>query len=80
MTEQEPTLISIPVEWHVPEDVVSGYATNILVQHTEHEFIISFYEAQPPILFGDKPDEVRAQLKQIRAVGCRNLSRPCRAT
>lgn len=30
----------------------SVYATNIVLQQMEHEVLVSFYEIQPPILFG----------------------------
>lgn len=30
----------------------SVYATNIAVQFTGHEFVISFYEARPPLILG----------------------------
>ena len=57
----------LPIEWHFPRDIVSRYATNMVVQHTEHEFIISFFEAYPPVLLGDA-EEKKAALKQIESV------------
>ncbi len=41
----------IPVVWNFPEESLSGYATNLLVQTGEQELYISFFEARPPILF-----------------------------
>ncbi len=41
---------NIPIVWHVPEDLISRYATNMIVQMTENEFVISFYELPPPII------------------------------
>ncbi|MGC9346586.1 MAG: DUF3467 domain-containing protein [Anaerolineae bacterium] len=42
----------------------SVYATNMTVQHTPHEFVISFYEAHPPVILGS-PEEREAQLQAI---------------
>lgn len=42
----------------------SVYATNITVQHTDHEFVISFYEARPPVVLGT-PEERAEQLEAI---------------
>lgn len=42
----------IPVNWTFPVDLVSGYATNMLVQSGESELYVSFFEVPPPILFG----------------------------
>lgn len=46
---------------------MSRYATHIVVQHTEHEFIISFFEVQPPVLLG-MPEEIEARLEQIESI------------
>ncbi len=57
----------LPVEFYVPEGIVSRYATNLVVQHTEHEFIVSFYEVQPPLLLGT-PEENKAALEHLGEV------------
>jgi len=57
----------LPIEWHFPGNISSQYATNMVVQHTEHEFIISFFEAYPPVVLGD-PEERKALLEQIKSV------------
>ena len=54
----------IPLIWDIPEDLVSGYATNILVQTGEHEFFVSFFETPPPVLL--KPTDVE-KLESVRA-------------
>lgn len=47
---------NIPIDWYVPEGLISRYATNIIVQVTENEFVISFYELPPPIIFDPAKD------------------------
>jgi len=74
MTEQELEARRIPIEWYVPESIVSRYATNIVVQHGEHEFVISFHEMQPPVLLGT-PEEVEAGLEQIESIRANCVAR-----
>jgi hypothetical protein len=47
----------IPIIWNFPEDLISGYATNIVVQNGEQELYVSFFEAQPPILLAPEDAE-----------------------
>jgi hypothetical protein len=49
MAEKDTSRILLPIEWHVPDDLVTRYANNLLIQHTEHEFILSFFEILPPL-------------------------------
>ena len=56
-----------PLEWHVPDDLASHYATNFVVQHTDAEFILSFFEIVPPIVVGSE-EERRAQIEKIPSV------------
>jgi hypothetical protein len=63
MAEEKPEELILPLEWHLPDDLVSRYATNLVVQHTDQEFIISFFEATPPITLG-QPEEVKARLEE----------------
>ena len=51
MSEKEQA-INLPIEWNYPENIVSKYATNLVVPHTEHEFILSFFEARSPVILG----------------------------
>ena len=67
MTDREPEAVALRLEWHVPEDMACQYATNLVVQQSEHEFIISFFNAPPPILIGS-PEEIRDQLQQLGSV------------
>lgn len=64
----------VPIEWHVPENIVSQYATNLVVQHSEHEFRLYFFEIQPPLLLGT-PEERQAKLEQIESVRAECVAR-----
>lgn len=40
--------------WNFPEEALSRYATNLLVQTGEQELYLSFFEARPPVLLAPK--------------------------
>lgn len=57
----------LPLEWNIPDDIIARYATNMIVQRTENEFLISFFETKPPLLLGN-PEEISEQVKKIKSV------------
>lgn len=59
--------VPIRLEFRVPSGLTGQYATNIVVQHTEHEFIVSFFQVENPFLLGT-PEENRALLEQLGKV------------
>lgn len=44
-----PQAIEIPILFNLPVEMPTVYATNIIVQMTEFEVVLSFYEAQSPL-------------------------------
>ena len=60
-------LIEKPLAFRVSPDIQSKYATNMVVQHTDHEFVIHFFEARGPLLLGT-PDDIATALKDMDAV------------
>jgi hypothetical protein len=56
--------VQIPIEWRYPDYTISRYATNLIVQKTPHEYILSFFEVHPPLILGaesiDKLESVAA--------------------
>ena len=67
MAEKQEQFVKLPIEWHSPEELVSRYANNIIVQHTPHEFIVSFFETRPPLVVGE-PEELAKQLESMKSV------------
>lgn len=45
--------VGIPLEWRVPEDLQTHFATNIVISHSEAEFFLTFFEVVPPLILGD---------------------------
>jgi len=66
--------VGIPIRWAVPPDEVSLPVTNVVVQHDDHEFFISFFEILPPLVFG-KGEVAQRQLEGIKEVEARFLTR-----
>jgi Protein of unknown function (DUF3467) len=65
---------ALPIEWYFPEHIASRYATNLVVQNTEHEFTISFFEVHPPLLLGS-PEERELQLQQTKSIRAECVAR-----
>ncbi len=60
-----PEIREFSIEYHLPDEMASSCATNLLVQHTDHEFVLSFFEARLPPSSGE-PDEIDEQIKELR--------------
>jgi len=73
MTEERPK-VQVPIEWHISEDIDSKYATNLVIQHSEHEFIIDFFEMRHPLILGD-PDQVREEWEKLESVRAECVAR-----
>jgi hypothetical protein len=54
MSEFRMTDVALTVEWHLPEPGSSRYATHLFIQRSDTEFILTFYELQPPLILGDE--------------------------
>ncbi|MFQ5758873.1 MAG: hypothetical protein ACE5IF_04280 [Candidatus Bathyarchaeia archaeon] len=55
----------IPLEWRIPEDLETHFATNIVISHSKGEFFLTFFEVVPPIILGDV--DKLAALKSVPA-------------
>jgi hypothetical protein len=65
---------AFPIEWYVPDELATLYANNIVVQRTDHEFFLYFFDAQPPLLIGP-PEAIRTAAEQIESVKARCVAR-----
>lgn len=63
----------VSIEWHIPGGIVTRYATNMVVQHSEQEFILSFFELLPPIILGT-PQELE-KLETMSSVQAECIAR-----
>jgi hypothetical protein len=68
MSDQDTGAKGVPLPLkYLCDDAVAQYATNLVVQHTENEFVLSFYQVHSPIILGDE-EERQHQLEQIDSV------------
>ena len=74
MEEKKEIMVKVPIEWYVSEDIKSQYATNMIVQHTGEEFLISFFEMEQPLLLGNR-DEVKSKLETIGTIRAKCIAR-----
>ncbi len=50
MPEEPEILINLPVDWQDSEEIMTRYATNMVVQSADNEVFLSFYEIRPPFV------------------------------
>jgi hypothetical protein len=72
--EDEPP-IQLQVRFVSDPGVRTTYATNMMVQATDHEFILTFFEARPPFISGNTPDERRSAAAKLEAVEAVEVAR-----
>jgi hypothetical protein len=65
---------NIPIDWQVPDDLRSEYATNVLAQHGEHEIFLLFFQAQPPIIVGELAER-EEQLEALKGIPARCVAK-----
>ena len=67
--EEQRTPIGTTVSVNLPvfSDAPLQYATNFAVQRAEHEYIVSFFTVNPPLVLGT-PDEQREVLQKLGPV------------
>lgn len=74
MSEQKVIKLELPIDWQFPAGLVSRYATHLIVQHTEHEFVLSFFEVLPPTVFGP-PEQVNSKIDALASIPAECVAR-----
>lgn len=59
--------IALPMEWRVPDNLESKFATHLTIQNSDQEFIINFFEAHPPVITGTE-EQKKAQLEELSSI------------
>jgi hypothetical protein len=60
---EEKRELAVPIRWVIPDDLDVLWASNFVVQHSSREFILSFFQAPPPLLIDPTEEELKAALK-----------------
>lgn len=66
--------VEVPIKYVIPDEIVTQYVTDMVIQHTDQEFLISFWEIQRPMLLGTE-EERKAQIQMIEFVENRCVAR-----
>lgn len=75
MSEPEEEIrVNLPIDWHIPENLQSQYASNVFVQPGEYEIVLSFFETRAPVLTGS-PEENLTKLKKLESVQAKCVAR-----
>jgi hypothetical protein len=67
MADQTDDAKVVPVIWEVPVGLPTHYSTNLIVQHTDEDFTITFWDVRPPVLIGTL-EEKRKQVEALKAI------------
>lgn len=58
---------NVPLHFTIPSGMVSRYAHHMLVQATDNEMTLSFFELKPPLVLGGPEAQMEALKKGILA-------------
>lgn len=64
----------LPVDFSRGTDFPAVHANQMIVQHTDQEFIVTFFELLPPVVSLD-PEMQKEQLAQISSIPARPVAR-----
>ena len=53
---------TFPIDWHIPEGLITPFATNMVIQKIETVYKIMFFEAKPPFRL-DKSEPMPEKIK-----------------
>ena len=65
----------VRLRWVFPDNLQSYYVTNLVVQHQPSAFIISFFEAWPPVIIGPTNEEKKKALQEVDSVEAKCVAR-----
>lgn len=67
MNPEEVESKKIPINWEVPNSIVTRFVNNVTVQSSEDYFTISFFEIVHPLIIGTS-EEVAKQVENIESI------------
>ena len=62
-----PEVVDLKIEWNIPDNITTGFATNIVVQKIDHEFRVSFFELKPDIVLREEDIKKMVRRGTVRA-------------
>jgi hypothetical protein len=74
MAEQNEKSVIVPIEFQGGDNTPAVYANNVLIQHTDNEFVITFFEILPPLLSPD-PERQEEEIARIKSIPARPVAK-----
>lgn len=68
-------LKKIKIERVFPDNLQSHFVTNLVVQHQPEYFVVSFFEAWPPVIIGETLEERQAAIDDLNSVKAKCVAR-----
>jgi hypothetical protein len=53
----------VPIKWNIPDNIITRFANNVVIQKIENVFKISFFETKPDILLGNLQDTISTEVQ-----------------
>jgi hypothetical protein len=53
----------VPIKWNIPDDIITRFTNNIIIQKVENVFKISFFEVKPDIHLGSSKDTTTTEVQ-----------------
>ena len=72
--EKEKRELVLPLEWYVPDNVLTHRVTNAIVQTQEDEFVLSFFEQRGPIILSEADRKRASTLESAKALCVARIS------
>jgi hypothetical protein len=66
--------LALPIEWHVGDEIKTLFATNLIVQSSEHDTKITFFDIQPPLITGT-PEQIKKSVEGLKSVRANCVAR-----
>jgi len=73
-TQPDNSGMVVPIDFSSGGELAAIHANNVLIQHTDHEFVITFFEVLPPVVTPDPARQAR-ELARIKSVQARAVAR-----
>lgn len=64
----------VPVEYRISDELRMDVAQLLVAQHTEYEFVLSFFNLELPMILGDE-EQRREQLERLESVTAKCVAR-----
>jgi len=65
----------VKIARNFPENLQSFFVSDLLIQHEDENFVLSFFEMWPPAIIGETEEDVRSEIEKIDHIDAKCVSR-----